>query len=57
MTENLEEVADILGVSAIVVQDLKQKRQRHYPFDWNKMLQFKGNTGVYLQYAHARLCK
>ena len=26
-----------------------------YQFDWDKMLSFKGNSGPYLQYAHARV--
>lgn len=34
-----ESVADILGTSAIIVNDLKQRRQRDYDFDWNKTLQ------------------
>ena len=55
--EEFEDIADVLGASAVIVQDLKQKRKKHYKFDWDKMLQFKGRTGVYLQYAHARLCK
>jgi arginyl-tRNA synthetase len=25
-------------------------------FDWDRMLSFDGNTGPYLQYAHARIC-
>jgi arginyl-tRNA synthetase len=25
-------------------------------FDWDKMLDFQGDTGPYVQYAHARLC-
>jgi len=26
-----------------------------YPFNWDRMLSFEGDTGPYLQYAHARL--
>jgi arginyl-tRNA synthetase len=28
---------------------------RDYVFDWDRMLAFEGNTGPYLQYAHARI--
>jgi arginyl-tRNA synthetase len=28
---------------------------RDYLFDWDRMLAFEGNTGPYLQYAHARI--
>lgn len=50
-----ESVADILGTSALIVNDLKQRRQRDYEFDWNKVLQVNGDTGVKLQYTHCRL--
>nr|CAD7457317.1 unnamed protein product [Timema tahoe] len=47
--------SDILGVSAVIINDLKQKRQRDYEFDWNKALQLQGDTGSKLQYTHCRL--
>lgn len=50
-----EAVAEILGCSAVIVNDLKQKRQRDYEFDWNKILQVNGDTGIKLQYTHCRL--
>jgi arginyl-tRNA synthetase len=50
-----ESIADILGTSAIVVNDLKQRRQRDYEFDWNKILQVNGDTGIKFQYTHCRL--
>ena len=52
-----DEVADKLGISAIIVQDLKEYREKNYQFDWYKALQFKGDTGVFLQYTHARICR
>lgn len=48
--------ADILGVSAVIVNDLRQRRQRDYVFDWDKALRMNGDTGVRLQYTHCRLC-
>ena len=53
----LEEVADVLGKSAVIIQDVKEKRLKNYRFDWNKILRFEGQTGVFLQYTHARLCR
>ncbi|XP_015585700.1 probable arginine--tRNA ligase, mitochondrial [Cephus cinctus] len=47
--------AEILGISAIIINDLKQKRQRDYDFDWNTLSDMKGDTGVRLQYVHCRL--
>lgn len=50
-----DSTADVLGSSAVIVNDLKQRRQRDYEFDWNKVLQVNGDTGVKLQYTHCRL--
>jgi arginyl-tRNA synthetase len=48
--------ADTLGISAVMVQDMKGKRINNYTFDMDRMTSFEGDTGPYLQYAHARLC-
>ncbi|KAG5311716.1 SYRM protein, partial [Acromyrmex insinuator] len=47
--------SDILGISAMIVNDLKRKRERDYTFDWNAAFDLKGDTGVKLQYTHCRL--
>jgi len=39
-----------------MVQDMSGKRINNYTFDINVMTSFEGDTGPYLQYAHARLC-
>ncbi|KAH3942381.1 arginine-tRNA (Arg) ligase [Parastagonospora nodorum] len=54
--ENPDQVADTLGISAVMVQDMKGKRINNYTFDMDRMTSFEGDTGPYLQYAHARLC-
>ncbi|KAL1310552.1 hypothetical protein AAFC00_000832 [Neodothiora populina] len=51
-----ERTADILGISAVMVQDMSGKRINNYEFDLARMTSFEGDTGPYLQYAHARLC-
>ncbi|KAF1973886.1 arginyl-tRNA synthetase [Bimuria novae-zelandiae CBS 107.79] len=51
-----EKTADVLGISAVMVQDMKGKRINNYTFDMDRMTSFEGDTGPYLQYAHARLC-
>ncbi|KAJ2406580.1 arginyl-tRNA synthetase [Coemansia sp. RSA 2526] len=53
---NPEHIADVLGMSAIVIQDMAARRIKNYTFDWGRILNFEGDTGPYLQYAHARLC-
>ncbi|KAF2398054.1 arginyl-tRNA synthetase [Trichodelitschia bisporula] len=50
-----EGTADILGISAVMVQDMTGKRINNYHFDIKRMTSFEGDTGPYLQYAHARL--
>lgn len=56
MENNESNTDDILGISAVIINDLKQRRQRDYEFDWNKLLQVNGDTGIKLQYTHCRLC-
>lgn len=48
-------VADTVGITAVMVQDMSGKRTNNYPFDINRMTSFEGDTGPYLQYCHARL--
>jgi arginyl-tRNA synthetase len=54
--ETPEEVSETLGITAIMVQDMKGKRVNGYTFSLDDMTSFEGDTGPYLQYAHARLC-
>lgn len=44
-----------LAISALIVNSLKVRRNRDVPFDWNEALRPTGDTGVNLQYTHARL--
>ena len=48
-------MARALGIGAVKYADLSTERIRDYVFDWDRMLAFEGNTGPYLQYAHARI--
>ncbi|MBX3464024.1 MAG: arginine--tRNA ligase [Planctomycetes bacterium] len=50
-----DQVAEQVGVSAIVFNDLKNSRIKDVKFDWDAMLSFEGETGPYVQYACARL--
>ncbi|MGK0313488.1 MAG: arginyl-tRNA synthetase [Ilumatobacter sp.] len=49
-------VAQAVGIGALKYADLSTDRIKDYVFDWDRMLAFEGNTGPYLQYAHARIC-
>jgi arginyl-tRNA synthetase len=48
-------IAHALGIGAVKYADLSTERMRDYVFDWDRMLAFEGDTGPYLQYAHARI--
>ncbi|CAH1635026.1 unnamed protein product [Spodoptera littoralis] len=50
-----EETCDILGTSAVLINDLKQKRLKDYTFSWDKTLQTEGDSAIKLQYLHCRL--
>lgn len=52
---NNPEVTSTLGTTAVVVNDLKQRRMRDYDFSWDKALQTDGDCGIKLQYTHCRL--
>lgn len=54
--EHPEQVADEIGMSAVKIQDNAARRIKNYEFDWERMFSFEGDSGPYLQYAHARLC-
>jgi arginyl-tRNA synthetase len=51
----LDGIASAVGVGAVKYADLSNNRVNDYVFDVDKMVTFTGNTGVYLQYAHARV--
>jgi arginyl-tRNA synthetase len=55
-TSELEKTMRAVGVGAVKYADLSTDRARDYRFDWDRMLSFDGNTGPYIQYAHARIC-
>lgn len=45
-----------VGIGAVVFSELSTRRNRDVVFEWDKALDFEGDTGPYVQYAHARLC-
>jgi len=49
-----EQVAQIIGVGAIIFNDLYNQRIKDVIFDWDKLLNFDGETGPYVQYTYAR---
>lgn len=53
--DKLQEAARIMGISAIKYADLHNNRTTNYTFSYDRMLDLKGNTAVYLLYTHARI--
>ncbi|XP_050388019.1 arginine--tRNA ligase, cytoplasmic-like isoform X1 [Argentina anserina] len=54
--DELEQTAVAVGYGAVKYADLKNNRLTNYTFDFDQMLNDKGNTAVYLLYMHARIC-
>ncbi len=53
-TDNVDETAKQVGIGAVIFQELSNNRIKDYVFSWNKVLNFDGETGPYVQYTHAR---
>lgn len=52
--EDKDEVAKIVGVGAILFNDLYNQRIKDVSFKWDKVLNFDGETGPYVQYTYCR---
>ncbi len=51
-----ESAAKAVGLGAVRFGDLSNDRIKDVEFDWEKVLDFSGETAAYIQYAHARIC-
>ena len=51
---NKDEVAEQVGIGAVIFNDLYNSRIKDVEFSWEKMLNFEGETGPYVQYTAAR---
>lgn len=51
---NKEEVAEKVGVGAVVFHDLQHDRRNDFNFNLDEIVQFEGETGPYVQYTRAR---
>lgn len=52
--ENKEDIAEKVGIGAIIFNDLSGARIKDEVFDWNTVLNFQGETGPYIQYTYVR---
>jgi arginyl-tRNA synthetase len=55
--ELLAEVAESVGIGALVFNDQKRERIKDVLFDKAEILSFEGDTGPYVQYTHARFTR
>ena len=53
--EFIDNVAQIVGISAVKYADLSLKRITEYKFSYDNMLELKGNTAPYMLYAYVRV--
>lgn len=51
----LAEIGSAVGIAAVKYADLSSEVTRDYVFDLDRMIAFEGDTGPYIQYAHARM--
>ncbi len=54
--DNLDAIAQAIGVGAVIFNDLKTNRLHDIDFSLDKAVAFDGETGPYVQYTHARAC-
>lgn len=53
---DVDEIAKEVGIGAVIFQELSNNRIKDYTFSWDKVLNFDGETGPYVQYTHVRAC-
>lgn len=51
---NKDQIAEIVGIGAVIFHDLFNQRIKNVNFSWEEILNFDGTTGPYVQYTYAR---
>ena len=54
--EEYDNLGEVIGITSVKYYDLKQNRISTYKFNYDHILDPKGDTGVYLLYMYVRLC-
>ncbi|MDR1690183.1 MAG: arginine--tRNA ligase [Clostridiales bacterium] len=52
--KNKDEIAEMVGMGAVVFSNLYNSRIKDVSFSWERALSFEGESGPYVQYTHAR---
>lgn len=53
--QELDKISKIIGIGAIIYNDLRQSKNKNVSFDWKRMLNLEGGSAVYLQYSYVRV--
>ena len=53
--EEIQEIAEVVGIGAVKFAELSQNRLTDYVFSWDRMLALQGDTAPYLQYSDVRI--
>ncbi|MGN1044430.1 MAG: arginine--tRNA ligase [Candidatus Methanomethylophilaceae archaeon] len=54
--EKMREIAKAVGIGAIRYNIVRVQPEKQFVFTWDDALNFDGNSGPFVQYAHARAC-
>ena len=54
--ENKDKIAEQVGIGAVIFHDLMTDRVKDVDFEWDRILDFEGQSGPFVQYTHVR-CK
>lgn len=52
--QEIRKIAEVIGLGALIYNDLSRERSGNISFDWERMLNFEKGSAVYLQYAYVR---
>ena len=55
LESDIDKMAQTLGIDAVKYADLSGHRVKDYEFNYDKMLNFEGNTAAYLLYGYVRI--
>lgn len=55
-SDSIDQTAEAVGVGAVIFSSLCNSKIKDIVFSWDRVLNFDGETGPYLQYTHARCC-
>jgi arginyl-tRNA synthetase len=50
-----QEIAEKVGIGAIIYNDISQSREKNITFNWDRILDFETGSAVYLQYTYVRI--